>query len=149
MYILPFLVSTVVAVLSSRCRPRCPLATLPAVHHSCCPLLPLSSPSVVRSSYETKQKHAKHCSSPVHLTPSFTFFTLPLSSSDRCCPSFLICLTGQRRYFERSETSALPLSSSDRFYPSFLLIPYKQCEDDITIQLYNVVITCLDKHYLL
>ena len=102
MYILPFLVSTIVAVLSSRCPPRCPLlmhlplssdkplATLPAVHHSCCPLLPLSSPSVVRSSYETKQKPAKHCSSPFHLTPSFTFYTLPLSSSDRFCPSFLI-----------------------------------------------------------
>ena len=127
MYILPFLVSTIVAVLSSRCPPRCPLlmhlplssdkplATLPAVHHSCCLLLPLSSPSVVRSSYEIKQKPAKHFPFPFHLTPSFTFYTITLSSSDRFCPSFLIRLTGQRRHFEKRETGAIPLSSSDRF----------------------------------
>ena len=136
--ILPCLVATIVAVLSPRCPPRCPR-----------PFLPLSSPSVVRSSYEKKQKPAKHCFSPFHLTPSFTFYTIPLSSSDRFCPSFLIRITGQRRHFEKRKTGAIPLSLSDRFYPSFLMFPSKQYKDDITMQLYNVLIACIDKHYLL
>ena len=97
--------------------PSCPLS----VRHSCCPLLPLSSPSVVRSSYEIKQKPAKHCSSPFHLTPSFTLYTLPLSSSDSFAHPFYY--VRQRRHFEKSETGSLPLSSSDRFYPSFLIYP--------------------------
>ena len=108
MYILPFLVSTVVAVLSSRCPPRCPLATLPAVHHSCCPLLPLSSPSVVRSSYETKQKHAKHCYSPFHLTPSFTFFYPPFVLVGQIFPILFITFNRAKTAIRRKRNKCTP-----------------------------------------
>ena len=93
------------AVLSS-CASRCPqtslppqsqLSATPAVRSSRCPLPLLSAPPM------NKQKHARHCSSTFHLTPSFNFYTIPLSSSDRFCPSFLVCLTDQRRHFIKKD----------------------------------------------
>ena len=123
-----------------------PLSSTHAVRSSCCPLLLLSTPP-----RKQNKKHAKHCSSPVHLIPFFLlFFYPPPVLVGQSLPIFLLLfLTRQRQHFEKNESSAHPLSSSDRFCPSFLVFPYEQCKDDIPMQLYTVMITCLSKPYFL
>ena len=122
-----------------------PLSSTHAVRSSCCPLLLLSTPP-----RKQNKKHAKHCSSPVHLIPFFYFFLpSPCPRRTEFAHLFIIIFNQTKTTFRKKRNKCPPTVLVGQILSilfSVSLWAVQRRHYNAIIQCYD---TCLGKPYLL